>query len=119
MERENPQEPCLLTDYEPGSPLWQRVPTRDEKGRPVSDFMMLIPGLRERPTIDRLDRINSMNCLLQRYRHVVLYADLNLKLNLLWVSVRPVPGICLELPAALKVHIPEAVLVGEKLRTRR
>jgi hypothetical protein len=81
--------------------------------------MMLIPGLRECAATERLDKINRMNQLLLRYRHVVLYADLNLKLNLLWVSVRPVAGICLELPAALKVHVPEAVLVGERLRSSR
>jgi hypothetical protein len=39
---------------------------------------------------------------------------MNLKLNALWVTVRPIPGICLELPAAIKMQVPEALLVGQK-----
>ena len=33
----------------PAEPLWKRVPTRDDEGRPVSDFMMLIPKFRSWP----------------------------------------------------------------------
>jgi len=41
-----PRELPLLN---PGAPLWQRVPTRDDDGRPLADFMMLVPRLREQP----------------------------------------------------------------------
>jgi len=43
-----------------------------------------------------------------------VFAEVNLKLNTLWVTVKPVPGICLELAAAIKVRIPEALLVAQK-----
>lgn len=77
--------------------------------------MMLIPRLRARPRA-RVDRTTAaIQSVLRRYDKVVVFADLNLRLNLLWVSVRPVPGICLELPAAIKCRVPEAVLVGERL----
>lgn len=98
---------------EPAAPLWQRVPTRTPEGRLASDFMMLIPGLRRRPQ-DQLQKVlDDIHAVLTRYRNVVLFADMNLKLNLLWISVRPVPGITLELAAAVKVRVPEALLVSK------
>ena len=99
----------------PAEPLWKRVPTRDVDGRLFSDFMMLIPKLRSRPSHIRDAVIAEIHAVLEHYRKVVVFADLNLKLNVLWVSVRPVPGICLELPAAIKCRVPEAMLVGQRV----
>jgi hypothetical protein len=45
-----------------------------------------------------------------------VFADMNLRLNVLWVTVRPIPGICLELPAALKTRVPEAMLVAQRVQ---
>lgn len=98
---------------EPAEPLWQRVPTRLPDGRPVSDFMMLIPRLRHQPLHIIQRTLRDIDDVLNQYRSIVLFAELNLKINTLWVSVNPVPGICLELPAAVKLSIPEAVLVGQ------
>ena len=98
---------------EPAEPLWKRVPTRLPDGRPVSDFMMLIPRLRHQPAHIIQRTLCEIDSVLSHYRSVVLFADLNLKINTLWVSVRPVPGICLELPAAVKLCVPEAVLIGQ------
>ena len=42
----------------------------------------------------------------------VVYADLNLKLNLLWVSVKPRYGVISEICAELQHVIPESKLVG-------
>jgi len=44
----------------------------------------------------------------------VVFVDLNVPLNLLWVSVRPRPGVILELFGAVKLHLPEAKLVGHR-----
>jgi hypothetical protein len=35
--------------------------------------------------------------------------------HLLWVSVKPIPGICLELPAAIQARVPEALLVADRV----
>jgi len=102
----------------PAEPLWKRVPTRDHEGRPVSDFMMIIPKLRSKPEHLLRATVEEIHKVLSLYDRVVLFADLNLKLNLLWVSVRPVPGICLELPTAIKLRVPEAMLVGQKVPPR-
>ena len=99
-------------DFEPGEPLWKRVPSRDESGRPLSDFLMIIPKLSRQPTDVITGKLREIQLVLERYRNVVVFADMNLKLNTLWVSVRPVPGICLELSAVIKMRVPEALLVA-------
>jgi hypothetical protein len=98
----------------PAEPLWKRAPTRDAQGRPVSDFMMIIPKLGKKPPQHIKRTLGHIDAVLQCYSHVVLFADINLKLNTLWISVKPVPGICLELAAAVKVRVPEALLVAHK-----
>ena len=102
----------------PNSPLWQRVPSRDERGRPLSDFMMIIPGLARRPAAQLRETLARIERVLRRYGDTVVFADVNLRLNVLWVTVRPVPGICLELPTVIKYYVPEALLVAERLRPR-
>ncbi len=94
-------------------PLWNYVPTRDSEGTRLSDFMMLIPKLRKQPQPHIQHVLQQLQEVLEFYHHAVVFADLNLKLNLLWVSVKPVPGICLELPAAILDRIPEARLVAQ------
>lgn len=102
----------------PAEPLWKLVPQRDEHGRSLTDFMMVIPGLRARPAhiIERI--VHDLIEVLHRYEEAVVFADLNLKLNVLWVSVRPLPGICLALPAAIHQRVPEAKLVAPDFGAR-
>jgi len=99
---------------EPAGPLWKRAPTRDRDGRPLSDFMMLIPGLSKRPAVQLEQVLDTIRSVLARYGDAVVFADLNLRLNVLWVSVRPIPGICLELAAALNSAVPESRLVAQR-----
>jgi hypothetical protein len=98
---------------EPHQPLYRRAPARDVDGRPFGDFMVLIPGLRERPRHELAERLARLQAVMVRFREVV-FVDLNLPLNLLWVSVRPRPGVILELFGAVKLELPEAKLVGQR-----
>ncbi len=98
-------------DTSPGLPLWQLAPTRDSAGQRLTDFMMLIPRLRSRPPADIARTSDEIQTVLALHRDVV-FADLNLKLNLLWVSLRPSPGAISELAAAIRLRVPEAVLVA-------
>lgn len=98
---------------EPGTPLWQIVPTHGEDGRPLADFMMLIPGLRNRPQYAINAILNSLQKVLEQYSEVV-FVNLNLKINVLWVSVTCRAGIILELATAIQRLVPEAVLVAQK-----
>lgn len=98
----------------PAEPLWKRVPVRGDDGHPLSDFMLLIPALRSKPPHVIADTVQEIAAVLDAYRHAVVFAELNLRLNVLWVSVKPIPGICLELAAALAARVPEARLVAQR-----
>ncbi len=92
-------------------PLYRRVPTRDENGRLLSDFMVLIPGLRDWPRGKFTEVLAGMQGILAGFEEVV-FADLNVPLNLLWVSVKAKPGIISEVAGSLQQYVPEARLVS-------
>ena len=92
-------------------PLYNRVPTRDENGKFLADFMVLISGLRAWPSAKQTATVDKIQGVLSGFTEVV-FADLNVPLNLLWVSIKPKPGLILEVYGALKHRIPEAVLIG-------
>jgi len=94
-------------------PLYERVPTRDEYGRPLTDFMLILPGLRERPKLQFNEVVTRLQAVLARF-HEVVFVDLNVPLNLLWVSVQARPGVILELFVAVRLQLPEAKLVGHR-----
>ena len=100
---------------ETNQPLYQRVPARDENGRPLSDFMVILPGLRERSGPEFVATLARLQAVLMGFTEVV-FVDLNVPLNLLWVSVRPRQGVILELFGAVQLHLPEAKLVGHRLK---
>jgi hypothetical protein len=99
---------------EPGQPLWQRVPTRDADGRTLYDFMMLIHKLGRWPEARRQGVFRELHLVFNHFDDHVVFADLNLRLNLLWVSMRPHPDGCLSIAGAVKERIPEAVLVASR-----
>lgn len=100
------------TPYIVASPLWSRAPSRDENGTPYIDFMMIIPGLKnaDEATIEScMVKVRNSLC---EFENVVAYVDLNIKLNLLWISTRPVPGISKLIMQAIQHEIPEAKIVA-------
>ena len=101
----------------PALPLWQLAPTRDSAGERLTDFMMLIPRLRARAPLE-IERASRDIQAVLALHHDVVFADLNLRLNLLWVSLRPRPGAISELVAAIRLRVPEAVLVGHYVEPR-
>lgn len=105
-------KPRSLSLLDPAEPLRKRAPAVDENGRALSDFMVIFPGLRNKPQRAIERTIAAIEGVLARHPHAVVFADLNLKLNLLWVSIRPLPGIRFEIAEALQSLIPEARLVS-------
>ena len=92
-------------------PLHERVPTHDEEGNVLGDFMMLFPGLRDMTETNLLKKVDILSEILGQYKEVV-FVDLNVPFNLLWVSIKHKPGLVLELSTYVKTRIPEAKLVG-------
>jgi hypothetical protein len=101
---------------QPGVPLWKLAPTRDEQGVRLCDFMVLIPRLKSRHPSYIGSAQNYIAGVLKRYEEVV-FANMDLKLNLLWVSHRYRAGLMLEIINAIRLQIPEAVLVAHTTRT--
>lgn len=93
-------------------PMWKRVPVRDEHGRPYSDFIMLIPKLHNSSHTVVQKTIDEIQNVLKQYENIVVFADLNLTRNILWISVKAIPGICRELPAAIHARVPNARMVA-------
>jgi len=103
----------LFKGLMPGGPLWKVAPTRDENGKSFVDFMMIIPKLKKKPQkyIDRT--LKDIQKVLSQYSHVVVFADMNLKINCLWISHKAQPGLGKELVSAIRQYVPEAMLVGD------
>lgn len=106
-----PEKTRLESNHEP---LYKRLPTHDEDGNFLCDFMMLIPGLRSLSGSNFQARLAILHAVLAGHEDVV-FADLNTPLNLLWVSVRARHGVIGELAAEIRFRIPEARLVGHTL----
>jgi hypothetical protein len=98
--------------HDAAEPLMKRAPSHDEKGRPLCDFMMLVPGLRKKPQPLINKAVADIQLVLSQFSHAVVFAELNLKLNLLWVSIRPIQGIRFEIAGAIQERVPEAKLVS-------
>lgn len=99
--------------WQAAAPLRERVPKRDSNGALLADFMMLIPGLRQRSHASVEDVLARLARALSECRDVV-FADFNLKLNLLWVSVRARPGVTRDVAMRVRARVPEALLVGQR-----
>lgn len=93
-------------------PLRYRAPLCDERGRPLSDFMVIVPGLKHKPPRLIRKTVSDMQLALARFSHAVVFAEFNIKLNLLWVSIRPIPRIRFEIAGAIQESVPEAKLVS-------
>jgi hypothetical protein len=101
---------CPLLDA--SQPLRKRAPAVDENGRALSDFMIIIPNLRKRSELRIQQTMQDIHRVLTGFEDTVVFAELNLALNLLWVSIRPVTGISNDITQALRAVIPDARLVS-------
>lgn len=105
--------PQQSLNLHPAEPLWKRAPTRDASGQVYNDFMMLIPGLRHFESARLQSIIDNIEQALKNYEKEVVLADLNMKLNVLWVTIMPHPGLSTEISALIHHLVPEAKLVAQ------
>jgi len=103
------------SSLEAASALWKRVPTRDASGKRLSDLMIIFPDcdFKQKSQFDQIvDQIQQVLC---SYNKVIVFADLNVKLKILWVSFQPIPGMYLEISTAIHARIPQARLVSHRV----
>jgi hypothetical protein len=99
-----------------GEPLWRRAPKRDAEGHAYTDFLMFAPGLNKLGLVEIERRLSLVAEVLNRFGDRVVFAEANLKLNTLWVSMLPQPGLMSLIVAALRERVPEFKLVGQDPR---
>ena len=99
----------------PAEPLWRLAPTRGVDGRSLADFMMLIPGLAERPAVLHRHVATSIREVCESYGDQVAFADINYAINVLWVSVAAEPGLAARVAQSIRQRVPDALLVGGQL----
>ena len=103
----------LSVHLAPAEPLWKLAPTKDNDGGPVSDLLMIIPKLKSKPEHYIKDTLANIEFALKQYGNDILFANIDMKLNTLWVSFKAVPGVYGDIVSTLKTNVPEAVLVGD------
>lgn len=106
-------EITLSLGISPAEPLWKLAPTRDEHGKHLGDFLMIIPRLSKKPEHYIKQTLSDLDKALKQFSDSVVFANLDMKLNTLWVSFKNEPGLFMEITAAVKRSVPEALLVGD------
>lgn len=99
-------------------PLYDRAPTLDEDGKPYADFMMLIPGLNKVSSTELKQKMAALQAVLIAYSEVV-FVDLNMRLNLLWVSFTPKLGLIEQMAVDIQRSVPEAKLISGDFQRAR
>ncbi|MES9942574.1 MAG: hypothetical protein ABW104_13870 [Candidatus Thiodiazotropha sp. 6PLUC2] len=105
------------TRWQPSAPLWQRAPNKQENGTSLADLMMLIPGLKHYSDVKLVHLQKMLEEVVREFGEKIVFTDINLKLNVVWVTVLPEPGLCREVALAIRERIPEAVMVGNQLKS--
>lgn len=104
--------------HQNNQPLYDRAPTLDENGKPYADFMVLIPGLNKASAAELKQKMAGLQAVLINYSEVV-FVDLNMRLNLLWVSFRPKVGLIERMVVDIQQSLPEAKLISGDFQRAR
>lgn len=99
----------------PAGPLWQIVPVRDNGGRSLADFMLLVPRMRSRGAVFAEYAAQAVRRACRTFDGKVFFAELNQATGVIWVSVLAEPGLCARVASAIRIELPEALLVGGQL----
>ncbi len=104
--------------HQNNEPLYKRAPAQDENGKPYADFMMLIPKLNKATMPELKAKMAGLQAVLVNYSEVV-FADLNLKLNILWISFKPKIGLIEQIAVDIQTRVPEAKLISGDYRASK
>lgn len=125
MNAQRADGPATLSDAlsdrvaRPAGPLWQLAPGRDAEGRALSDFLLLLPELRG-ATATAQQRVEAqLRAVFAEFDRQVVFADLNLSMSTLWVTVQGRPGSCEEVASAIRRQLPRSRLISGLLAPPR
>lgn len=104
----------LSAGYDITQPLWQRVPTRTDTGELAFDFMVIVKQLNKLAPMKQNIVLDEIYSVLEIYSKVILLADMNLKMNLLWVSHLPRPNLSIEIASRIIDVYPPARLISHR-----
>jgi hypothetical protein len=102
----------------PGGDLWRYAPARDVQGRALSDLMLLLPGVQDKRELSFMIR-QQLQDVLEGFGERVQFADLNLRLGILWVTVESEPGLCGDVVDAIRGRIEGARAVCHYMQSKR
>ena len=114
-EQETGNQPARGPVLQPAQPLWRLAPTKSHGGGGMADFMMLIPGLADRSLAERDFVADAVLAVCASFGEQVTFADINYRINVLWISVEPEPGLAGRVACAIRERVPDALLVGGQL----
>jgi hypothetical protein len=106
--------PAAADGLLPASPLWRHAPARDAAGKPFCDLLLMVPALRGEPAARTLV-VAQLQAALEHFGDRVVFADLNLRLGLAWITVSPEPGLTAEVVEAVRRRLPAVRVVGDYL----
>ena len=110
-----PRPACLpgsAGQWGEGVPLMKLVPKRDGQGRLYADFMMMAPGFKRRSPAEVGASLMVIHGVVARFGDSVAFADFNMKIRVLWVSLESKPGLMARVVAALREQVPELKLIA-------
>jgi len=99
-----------------GGGLWRYVPVKDSENKAFCDLLVLLPGIKKNRDLQVLMR-HQLQEVLKGFGDQVLFADLNLQLGLVWVTVAPEPGLCGDVAEAIRGRVEGARLVGGYIKS--
>ena len=100
---------------DPAVPLWRLSPTHADDGQSLADFMMLVPGLAGGGETARRHVTDAVRSVCEDFGDAVAFAEVNYKLNTLWVSVAAEPGLTARVASEIRQRLPDALLIGGQL----
>ena len=102
-------------DYCQNAGLWRYVPVKDSKNQAYCDVMLLLPGIKKNRDLQVMIR-QQLQETLEAFGDQVLFADLNLRLGIVWVTVVPEPGLCSDVADAIRQRVEGARIVGNYIK---
>ena len=75
--------------------------------------MMIIPGLKDFEPARLRKVIEKLEAVFKYYEKDIVLADLNLKINVLWITIQSRIGLSIEIAALIHHAVPEAKLVAD------